>query len=222
MRKRVKCKSKIISIILLVIILIISINFCINLQNRKIQQTSDWKLVLVNKWNPIQKDYEPKLTKIENGELVDSRIYTQLQNMLNDMASVGINAIVVSGYRTNEEQETIYNEKVSEYISQGYSKALAKRKAKKWVALPGTSEHQTGLAVDINADRENSIGNEVYNWLAENAHHYGFIYRYKANKVDITGIENEPWHYRYVGENAANKIYEQDISLEEYLKKTYR
>ena len=89
--------------------------------------------------------------------------------------------------------------------------------AEKWVAIPGTSEHQLGIAVDINPDYEKS-GKEVYAWLAENAHEYGFINRYPEDKVHITGIMNEPWHYRYVGENAAKEMYEQRICLEEYLK----
>ena len=87
-------------------------------------------------------------------------------------------------------------------------------------AIPGTSEHQLGLGVDINADGINSYGYEVYNWLAQNAYGYGFIYRYPENKVTITGIANEPWHYRYVGVNAATEIYKRGICLEEYLGET--
>ena len=85
------------------------------------------------------------------------------------------------------------------------------------MAVPGTSEHQIGMAVDINPDYDKS-GREVYEWLANNAHEYGFIRRYPEDKVKITGIMNEPWHYRYVGETAAKEIYEQGICLEEYLK----
>lgn len=83
--------------------------------------------------------------------------------------------------------------------------------------LPGTSEHQTGLAVDINADGIHSAGYEVYDWLNQNAHKYGFICRYPSDKTDITGISNEPWHYRYVGVTAAMEIHRQDLCLEEYL-----
>ena len=84
-------------------------------------------------------------------------------------------------------------------------------------AIPGTSEHQLGIAVDINADTTKSSSDDVYNWLAENAHTYGFIKRYPSNKTDITGVINEPWNYRYVGKEAASKIYSQGICLEEYI-----
>ena len=83
-------------------------------------------------------------------------------------------------------------------------------------AVPGTSEHQTGLAVDINADGIHSAGREVYRWLDQNAYRYGFILRYPSAKTGITGISNEPWHYRYVGVDAATFIYENDLTFEEY------
>lgn len=105
-------------------------------------------------------------------------------------------------------------------IEKGYSESDAKTETERWVAIPGTSEHQLGLGVDINADGINSYGYEVYNWLAQNAYRYGFIYRYPENKVAITGIANEPWHYRYVGVNAATEIYKRGICLEEYLGET--
>ena len=120
----------------------------------------------------------------------------------------------------NIEEEQIYDESMAEYIEKGYSESDAKTETERWVAIPGTSEHQLGLGVDINADGINSYGYEVYNWLAQNAYRYGFIYRYPENKVAITGIANEPWHYRYVGVNAATEIYKRGICLEEYLGET--
>ena len=128
--------------------------------------------------------------------------------------------VVASGYRTEQEQQQIYDESMAEYIEKGYSESDAKTETERWVAIPGTSEHQLGLGVDINADGINSYGYEVYNWLAQNAYRYGFIYRYPENKVAITGIANEPWHYRYVGVNAATEIYKRGICLEEYLGET--
>ncbi len=88
--------------------------------------------------------------------------------------------------------------------------------AEEWVAVPGTSEHQLGIAVDINADKERCENEDVYLWLAENAHKYGFILRYPQGKEDITGISYEPWHFRYVGVENAQIIYEKQICLEEY------
>ena len=95
-------------------------------------------------------------------------------------------------------------------------RGIAERTAKEWVALPGTSEHQLGIAVDINADKSKSSNDEVYMWLAANAHNYGFILRYPQGKQEITGTSYEPWHYRYVGVDAAREIYERGICLEEY------
>src|SRR5574344_1074358 len=129
----------------------------------------------------------------------------------------GIYPIVASGYRTEEEQKKIYEDKVAACVADGLSNADAKREAKFWVAIPGTSEHQLGLAVDINGDGVHSKGSEVYEWLKKNAHRFGFINRYPSDKVDITGVANEPWHYRYVGVEAATKIYNEGICLEEYL-----
>ena len=161
----------------------------------------EWCLILVNKWHPLETDSEIDLTELSNGQCVDSRIYPQLQKMFDDMRNDGVYPVVASGYRTEQEQQQIYDESMAEYIEKGYSESDAKTETERWVAIPGTSEHQLGLGVDINADGINSYGYEVYNWLAQNAYRYGFIYRYPENKVAITGIANEPWHYRYVGVN---------------------
>ena len=180
----------------------------------------EWCLILVNKWHPLETDSEIDLTELSNGQCVDSRIYPQLQKMFDDMRDDGVYPVVASGYRTEQEQQQIYDESMAEYIEKGYSESDAKTETERWVAIPGTSEHQLGLGVDINADGINSYGYEVYNWLAQNAYRYGFIYRYPENKVAITGIANEPWHYRYVGVNAATEIYKRGICLEEYLGET--
>ena len=128
----------------------------------------------------------------------------------------GIYPVVWEGYRTYEEQQKILDDKIKAYINEGYSQSRAERTAKEWVALPGTSEHQLGIAVDINADKSKSSNDEVYTWLAANAHNYGFILRYPQGKQEITGTSYEPWHYRYVGVEVAREIYERGICLEEY------
>ena len=178
---------------------------------------SGWQLMLVNRDHPLPEDYQVELTELANGKSVDSRIYPALQQMFDDARSQGIYPVVASGYRTEADQERIMEEKVQEFQDQGYSREEAQQEARNWVALPGTSEHQLGSAVDINADGIHSYGDEVYAWLNENSWRYGFIQRYPLDKTDITGISYEPWHYRYVGKEAAKEIYEQDITLEEYL-----
>lgn len=178
--------------------------------------SEEWNLIIVNRWNELPEDYGVELTELSNGQTVDSRIYPYLQEMFDAARAEGIYPIVREGYRTAEEQQEILDEKIQIYINQGYSQSRAERTAKEWVALPGTSEHQLGIAVDINADKSKCSNEEVYTWLAENAYKYGFVLRYPMGKQEITGTSYEPWHYRYVGEEAALEIYEQGICLEEY------
>ena len=176
-----------------------------------------WNLILVNEDYYIPDNYEVELTELSNGKKVDSRIYPYLQSMFDDARANGLALFVREGYRTAEEQQQIMDERVAEYQGEGYSKSEAKKLARDYVAVPDTSEHQLGLSVDINADTTKCSSDAVYDWLAENAWRYGFINRYPADKVDITGISNEPWHYRYVGKEAAQEIQSQGICLEEYI-----
>lgn len=232
MRYRRKHKGKILIIILLIAIwgysAVANIKTNLNdspitvLQNLiDIHSTADtdhgWNLILVNRDYYIPKDYEVELTELSNGEKVDSRIYPDLQEMFDDARAEGFQLFVADGYRTEETQQRILDEKIEAYKNEGYSNSEAEKKAKVWVAIPGTSEHQLGIAVDINADTTRSSSEEVYNWLAQNAYKYGFIKRYPSDKTEITGVINEPWHYRYVGREAAQEIYSQNVCLEEYI-----
>ena len=188
-----------------------------NITHHMASEDHGWNLILVNRENYIPADYEVQLTELSNGKKVDSRIYPELQEMFNAARTQGYGLFVREGYRTQEEQQQLMNEKIEAYENEGKSKSEAKKLAEQWVAIPGTSEHQLGIAVDINADTTKSSRDDVYNWLEENAHTYGFIKRYPSNKTDITGVINEPWHYRYVGKEAASAIYSQGICLEEYI-----
>lgn len=182
-------------------------------------EQNGWNLILVNQDYYIPEDYKVELESFDNGEAVDYRIYEALQEMFNDAKDDDVYMFVAEGYRTQKEQQELMDEKVEEYQERFLVEFLAKWQAKRWVAIPGTSEHQLGLAVDINADISKSSSQEVYSWLAKNAHEYGFIQRYPADKTEITGISYEPWHYRYVGEDVASEIYEEGICLEEYIQK---
>lgn len=188
-----------------------------NITHHVASEDNGWNLILVNRDSYIPDDYQVELTELSNGKKVDSRIYPELQEMFNDARAQGYGLFVREGYRTQEEQQQLMDEKIEAYENEGKSKSEAKKLAEQWVAIPGTSEHQLGIAVDINADTTKSSSDDVYNWLAENAHTYGFIKRYPSNKTDITGVINEPWHYRYVGKEAALEIYSQGICLEEYI-----
>lgn len=178
-----------------------------------------WKLMLVNAHHPIPEGYEvPELTQLQNGNSVDSRIYPALQKMFDDARAQGIYPYVTSSYRTMEKQQQLMDDKISEYVAAGYSQEEAKKLAEEWVAIPGTSEHQLGLSVDISSDPASGQDpGSVWYWLKIYCWDYGFIIRYPEDKTDITGIINEPWHFRYVGEKAAQEIKESGQSLEEYL-----
>lgn len=185
--------------------------------NISFKEKDDWRLILVNSDNPIPEDHEIELTWLSNGLYVDSRIYPDLQQMFNDARSDGIYPIVGEAYRTHEEQQNIMQNRINSYLFEGYSQYEAEELAKEWVAEPGKSEHELGIALDINADPAYSSDYEVYDWLAQNAYKYGFILRYPQGKEYITGIDYEPWHYRYVGKETAVEIYNLQITLEEYL-----
>lgn len=183
----------------------------------------DELLTLVNFENTIPKDWKVDLVQLNNGQSVDRRIYDDLIAMLQAAKSEGLNPLICSSYRTNEKQERLYQNKVSEYLSQGYSKVEASDKAAFWVARPGTSEHQLGLAVDIVSTKNQRLDRSQENtveqqWLIQNSWKYGFVLRYPTNKNSITGVGYEPWHYRYVGKEHAKKINELGVCLEEYVK----
>ena len=182
----------------------------------------DWNLILVNPWHAIPDGYTVELEQIDSVHAVDVRVWPALQAMLTAAEAEGLEPILCSSYRTMEKQEALFSNKLERCMAEGYSREEAVIEAGKWVAIPGTSEHQTGLAVDIVSasyqvlDRAQEDTPEQQ-WLMENSYLFGFIMRYPEDKSDLTGIYYEPWHYRYVGKEAAKEIYERGICLEEYL-----
>lgn len=192
-----------------------------NTSKPKIDKTQ-WNLILVNKDNPLPDDYNPTIKQLQDGHGIDERAYPDLQDMLDACRADGYDPMIYSSYRTMSKQKKLYNNKINQYINQGYSKKSAIQAAGEIVAVPGTSEHQLGLALDI-VDRlyqvldENQENTQTQKWLMNNSWKYGFILRYPTDKRDITGITYEPWHYRYVGKKAAKEIFEAGLCLEEYL-----
>lgn len=183
-----------------------------------------WNLQLVNAQNTVPDNYaeDIELVLLRNGQAVDRRIYDDLQKMMDDARAEGLAPLICSSYRSHDTQIGLFNKEISQYMAQGYSKEEATEIAAHWVAVPGTSEHELGLAVDIVSIGNQNLDNSQeqtpeQKWLMDNCYKYGFILRYPAEKSDITGISYEPWHYRYVGKNAAKAIMEQKICLEEYL-----
>lgn len=184
---------------------------------------ADGLLLLVNPWTPLPEDFVPgELVPVQNDQAVDARAYPDLQDMLGDMSQAGLSPLICSSYRSQERQQELYDNKVQRVMAEGVSREAAQAEAARWVARPGTSEHQTGLAVDI-VSLSNQMLDETqestpeFQWLAENAWKYGFILRYPSDKSEKTGIAYEPWHFRFVGKEAAEEMHDLGLCLEEYL-----
>lgn len=185
-------------------------------------QAEDWRLLLANPWHTLPVDFQVELKALPNGMQVDQRIYDDLMDMLTDCKAEGLRPLVCSAYRSMEKQTRLYKNKIARLRAAGYEKDAAVAEAGRWVAVPGTSEHQTGLAVDLVAasyqvldQRQEQTAEQK--WLMEHCWEYGFILRYPTEKCEITGIGYEPWHYRYVGKTAAAALHENGLCLEEYL-----
>lgn len=183
---------------------------------------NSWMLTLVNLENPLQENYLPPLAKLENGMEFDERAITQLNEMIADARAEGLFPIICSAYRTIDRQEALYINQVYKQKRRGLDQETAEEEAKKYVAYPNTSEHNLGLAVDIVAQSYQLLNSKQeetkeMQWLIENCSNYGFILRYPKDKTEITGIVYEPWHFRYVGVEAAKEIMERGLCLEEYI-----
>lgn len=182
-----------------------------------------WNLTLVNEDYPMEKNYVPKLTEVEDGYSVDARIAEPLKQMLRAAENAGMNIIFCSAYRSVERQGQVFNESMQNRIDTGMNYWEAYEETSKSVAIPGTSEHGLGLAVDLISNQYTELDDKQAStpeakWLKENCYRYGFILRYPPEKTDETGIIFEPWHYRYVGVEDATRIMKQEVTLETYLR----
>ena len=171
-----------------------------------------WNLALVNRDSGLPEGYRFTLTHSRDGVKVDRRIAAELERMLDAAEAQGFEVHLNAGYRTSDEQRTLFDEKTATFQSTGYDEQTARALAAQWVSPPGTSEHELGLAVDIGTETL-----ALYDWLAAESWRYGFIQRYPPDKTALTGVSHEPWHYRYVGVEAARYIMDNDLCLEEYL-----
>ena len=178
----------------------------------------DWQIRLVNRDNPLPDDFTVELENLDASRKFDKRAIEPLKQMICDMRDQGIKNIwAQSTYRSIEYQKGLYKKSINKYLKQGKSQEEAQKLTDEYINRPGTSEHHLGLAVDFNNVDEGFENTKAYRWLLENASDYGFILRYPKEKEDITGIEYEPWHWRYVGPEHAKKMKEQNLCLEEYV-----
>ncbi|HAG68943.1 MAG TPA: D-Ala-D-Ala carboxypeptidase VanY [Lachnospiraceae bacterium] len=183
---------------------------------------SDWNLILVNKQNPVPEDYEYNLTWLNDSKQIDRRIIEPVERLFDAAKEDGIELMICSAYRSYERQTTLFNNKLDKLIGAGMCYLDAFRTASYSVTIPGTSEHQLGLALDIITPDYTALDSgfadtEAGKWLKENAAEYGFILRYPAGKEYITGIIFEPWHFRYVGVENAKYMTDNGLVLEEYI-----
>lgn len=181
----------------------------------------DWKLVLINKEHSIPDDYTFELETFIDDKKCDSRIIDDLYDMFQAAKEDGINLKVCSPYRDDDRQTYLFNKKMNYYMKRGMSYLEAYQLSSQVVMVPGASEHQIGLALDIvcytYTELDEGFGDtDAGKWLAENSCKYGFILRYPKGKEYITLVEYEPWHFRYVGVDAATIITGQEITLEEF------
>ncbi len=176
---------------------------------------------LINRDNHIPEGYAPELTNVGYGngreQQMEARAASAYLDMVAAAASDGIGMSPYSGYRSHERQQNNYNAAIQSYLVQGYSQAEAEAQTQLYYAIPGTSEHEAGLAMDIDGTNESFANTPAFQWLRENAAGFGFIMRYGKDDTDITHVAYEPWHWRYVGANHAAEIVRQGITLEEYV-----
>lgn len=156
-------------------------------------------ILIANKTYPLPSTYNPG---------VDSTANTALKSMFAAAKADGLNLFICSGFRSYTTQKNLYNR---------YVKRDGVAAADRYSARPGHSEHQTGLAFDINKADSSFVGTPEAKWLAENSYKYGFIIRYPEGKESITGYKYEPWHVRYLGVETATAVYNSGLCLEEYL-----
>ena len=212
-KRKIKRKFKIVLVILITILIIFSINKNKENHNTNIEKVNDYKYILVNKKNKLNSDFKPdNLIEVKECSLgnfyLEEETANAYEKMCLDSINEGLNISITSAYRSYNEQKELYNT---------YLKLYGESYVDKYVAVAGHSEHQTGLAIDLESLECDIFRNsKEYLWIKDNVHNYGFIIRYQKGKEKITGYGAEEWHIRYVGKKASNYIYENNITYEEY------
>ena len=186
-------------------------------QPKEKKEITDWRLTLANYENILPDNFQVEVEEIADDRLFDARAIDDLKKMINAMGRDGIaNIWVQSAYRSVERQKELYDNSVQKYLKQGKTQEEAERLTDEYINKPGASDHNLGLAVDFNNVDNKFEDLDGFKWLQKNAENYGFILRYPKDGTLKTGYGYEPWHYRYVGLDAAKTIYEEKITFEEY------
>lgn len=186
-------------------------------ENMEVTDTSKGNTMLVNKYNALSKDYEvedlktiSKTYSYGDNKKLNKEAYDAFINLAEDAKKEGYTILIVSSYRTYQDQEDVWKD---------YKASFGTKKADAYAARAGSSEHETGLAIDVadyNDKNDKFEATESFKWMQTNAHKYGYILRYPKGKENITGYSYEAWHYRYVGIDTATKVYNEGITYDEY------
>ena len=184
----------------------------------------DPRMILVNRAHPITEDYPVKTKECGSATAINKTLQTEAAEAFLSMqaaaAKDGVDVRMQSGYRSVSYQKKLYNDKTQYYRNKGLSEAAAREKAAAIVNPPGCSEHNCGLAADLNSPEHTTLDTgfadtAAFRWLCENAEHYGFILRYPKEAESVTGITYEPWHWRYVGPENAALLNQSGLCLED-------
>ncbi len=211
-----------IAMLLSLAVLIISIVFLAKIKGWVGRSESTTLLSIVNGETAAPEDQKQSLSYIDDEHMIDARCAEDLEALLAACRDAGFEPMVTAAFRSVSEQRELFNTLAESYIQQGADVESAKALAQKKIPLPGHSEHQLGLAVDLaDGDPAEKEQGAIQDWLAAHAWEYGFILRYPEGKESITNHDFEPEHYRYVGQSAAKQIHELDLTLEEYVSMFY-
>lgn len=221
-KKKKEISSKVILIIIFIGILVFLHQegyiqfetYAINTNTMEAEENMN--IILVNRINKIPDDYKANLVEYK-GYLVDNSIVSELDKMFKDAKKDGVNLKINTAYRDKEEQQDIYDRRIKAYKNEGMTDKEAIEKTNSEVQKPGYSEHETGLAIDFSNPSNPEDNEPMWEWLNANSYKYGFILRYPKDKIDITKVSNEEWHYRYVGKDIAKEMKNTGECLEEYI-----
>ena len=186
------------------------------------KEKEEYYLLLANAENPLPQDWSIQTEEVQNGYEMDKRAAPAMREMIQAAKEDGVELMLCSAYRSVEKQQQLFDRSQQAYMAQGMSEEEAYAKTATETAIPGTSEHQTGLAADIVTPTYQMLDagfadTPAGQWLSEHAAEYGFVLRYPQDKQEVTGIIYESWHYRFVGKTHAKMMKESGLCLEEYL-----
>ncbi len=221
--RRPRAKKKLWILLTVILLVALSLLFLGTRLRQWVQDKEKTKLLtLVDREHPVEDDYNVEFTLLGEGQMVDSRCVDDLEAMMEACRRAGGKPVLAASFRTWGAQERAWEEALDALVQGGLSREQAEMRLQRQTEEPGCSEHQLGLAVDIleqdsEAERSQQVDTPTLRWLQEHSWRYGFILRYPENKTEITGKDFRPWHYRYVGREAAEQIHELDLSLEEYI-----